>query len=88
MLACKKLPISLKQIEDVVNSIEVSVYDRQQKEINSKDIGDLVMEALRGLNHVAYVRFASYYREFRDVNDFIEVAREVKPPSRQRHKRR
>lgn len=79
ILACKKLPIPMQLIEDIVTRIEFELYEKFDKEIKSTYIGDLVMQELKDLNHVAYVRFASYYREFKDVNAFLEVAKEIRP---------
>ena len=70
--ACWKRPISDEQIENVVGAIEREVFDRFDVEIDSGDLGELVMKQLRHLDQVAYVRFASVYREFKDVRDFVE----------------
>jgi len=69
--ACEKRPISMETIEDMVNRIEQYCQDSQLKEIPSSVIGEKVMTELHELDGVAYVRFASVYREFRDVNEFI-----------------
>lgn len=69
--ACEKRPISMETIEDMVNRIEQYCQDSQLKEIPSSVIGEKVMIELHELDGVAYVRFASVYREFRDVNEFI-----------------
>jgi len=69
--ACEKRPISMETIEDMVNRIEQYCQDSQLKEIPSSIIGEKVMTELHELDGVAYVRFASVYREFRDVNEFI-----------------
>lgn len=74
--ACWKRPISDEQIESVVGAIEGQVYDRFVDEIDSRSLGELVMEQLSQLDQVAYVRFASVYREFKDVRDFVD---ELKP---------
>ena len=70
--ACWKRPISDEQIEAVVSSIERQIYDDYESEIETTQIGELVMAELRKLDHVAFVRFASVYREFKDVRDFVE----------------
>ncbi len=70
--ACWKRPISNEQIEAVVSSIERQIYDDYESEIETTQIGELVMAELRKLDHVAFVRFASVYREFKDVRDFVE----------------
>jgi transcriptional repressor NrdR len=69
--ACWKRPISEEQIEAVVNSIERAIYDEYDSEIETSRIGEMVMAELRKLDHVAFVRFASVYREFQDVRDFV-----------------
>ncbi|MBM4045626.1 MAG: transcriptional repressor NrdR [Planctomycetes bacterium] len=74
--ACEKRPISTEQLDRVVDDIEVEIYRKYDREVPSKDIGQLVMERLRALDKVAYVRFASVYREFKDVNEFVA---ELKP---------
>lgn len=70
--ACEKRPVSLKQIEDLTNEIESKFYNSFAREIPSEKIGELVMEKLKSLDEVAYVRFASVYRQFKDVNTFIK----------------
>ncbi len=74
--ACWKRPISAKQIAGVVAEIEQFVYDREEDEIDSRTLGDLVMTRLQDLDQVAFVRFASVYREYQDVRDFVM---ELKP---------
>ncbi len=69
--ACEKRPISLNQIEEIVNKIEKGVNNTMEKEISSTFIGELIMDELQDLDKVAYVRFASVYRQFTDVNTFI-----------------
>jgi transcriptional repressor NrdR len=76
LTSCKKRPVSLQTIEDIVNRIEIELYENYDREVKSTKIGDLVMRELKGADHVAYVRFASVYREFKDVNEFM---RELKP---------
>ena len=68
--ACHKRPVSAADIEKVVNSIEQVAYNNLQEEITTRQIGEMVMEALRKLDEVAYVRFASVYRQFRDIQSF------------------
>ena len=70
--ACEKRPVSLKQIEEVVDEIEKELYNSLDKEIDSKKIGELVMKRLKKLDDVAYVRFASVYRQFKDLNTFMD----------------
>jgi transcriptional repressor NrdR len=74
--ACNKRPVSLQTIEDIVNRIEIELYEKFDREVKSTRIGDLVMRELKALDHVAYVRFASVYRDFKDVGEFM---RELKP---------
>ena len=74
--ACKKRPVSVQTIEDIVNRIEIELYEKYDREVKSTKIGDLVMRELKAIDHVAYVRFASVYREFKDVSEFM---RELKP---------
>ncbi len=71
-IACRKRPVSEDQIEDIATQIEMKINSRLDKEIESGMLGDLVMEQLRKLDQVAYVRFASVYRQFKDVNQFID----------------
>lgn len=69
--ACEKRPISMERIEELVNNIERAIHKKFDKEVHSKNIGELVMEKLVGLDEIAYVRFASVYRQFKDVNQFM-----------------
>jgi len=70
-LSCYKTKVSADQIESLVDEVETQISNLADKEINSKEIGSLVMERLRQLNEVAYVRFASVYRQFKDKSDFV-----------------
>ena len=70
--ACWKRPISDEQIEAVVSAIEAEVYANFDNEVESRSVGELAMQHLRQLDQVAYVRFASVYRDFEDVRDFVE----------------
>ena len=70
-LACYKTTISIDQIEALVEQVEAELGNLTEKEISSKKIGERVMESLRYLNEVAYVRFASVYRQFKDKSDFV-----------------
>lgn len=71
MKACEKRPVSIEQIEGVVDEIEHAIRKKFDTEVASKDIGELIMNKLATLDEVAYVRFASVYRQFRDVNQFM-----------------
>ena len=70
--ACEKRPVSVKDIEDMVDSIEKELYNTMEKEIESKKIGEMVMAILKKVDDVAYVRFASVYKQFKDINTFME----------------
>ena len=70
--ACHKRPVSLGQIKKLVDEIEAAIFDREEKEISSAQIGEMVMSGIHRLDPVAYVRFASVYREFKDVETFME----------------
>lgn len=70
--ACEKRPVAIREIDALVASVEKQVYNSLEQEISSKKIGELVMERLKELDQIAYVRFASVYRDFRDVTSFIE----------------
>ncbi|MBQ6999356.1 MAG: transcriptional repressor NrdR [Clostridia bacterium] len=70
--ACEKTPVTVAQIEAVVQDIEAELFNSMDSEISASYIGDLVMDRLKKLNPIAYVRFASVYREFKDVSTFME----------------
>ena len=70
--ACHKRPISINQINELVDAVETEIFNREEREISSKEIGEMVMERLKNLEAVAYVRLASVYREFKDVNTFMD----------------
>lgn len=70
--ACWKRPISEAQIQMMTDQVEQEIYDRNESEIDSQTIGELIMEKLRDIDQVAFVRFASVYREFKDVRDFVD----------------
>ncbi|HEX5037173.1 MAG TPA: transcriptional regulator NrdR [bacterium] len=69
--ACEKRPVSMERIEETVDRIEKEIVEMGEKEVASKEIGERIMRALHDLDHVAYVRFASVYRDFKDVNQFL-----------------
>ncbi len=69
--ACEKRPVSIDKLEDMTFEIERIIHKKFDREIHSKDIGEMIMERLADLDEVAYVRFASVYRQFRDVNQFM-----------------
>jgi transcriptional repressor NrdR len=72
MKSCEKRPITTAQIEEIVHTIEQSEGNKLRREIPSSEIGELVLEQLRGIDEVAYIRFASVYREFGDISSFLE----------------
>lgn len=76
--ACEKRPVSLEKIDSAVREIENKMRAGNKKEIKSAIIGEHVMRALKKLDEVAYIRFASVYREFKDINDFKKQIRELK----------
>ena len=69
--ACEKRPVSLMQLEQIVDNVEQRVFSALESEVSSKTIGELVMEQLRSVDEVAYVRFASVYRQFKDIDTFM-----------------
>ncbi|MBQ3790485.1 MAG: transcriptional repressor NrdR [Lachnospiraceae bacterium] len=75
--ACHKRPVSAAQITKVVDEIETEIFNMEQKEIPSKEIGELVINKVKELDQVAYVRFASVYREFKDVETFMDELKKV-----------
>lgn len=75
--ACHKRPVSAGQISQLVNAVEVDIFNREEKEISSSVIGEIVMNRLQELDPVAYVRFASVYREFKDVNTFMDEIKKI-----------
>ena len=70
--ACEKRPVSLEKLENAVNEIETTLQNSLDREITSVYIGELAMDKLRELDEVAYVRFASVYRQFKDINTFMD----------------
>ena len=75
--ACYKRPVPAEVIRKTVEQIETEIFNREEKEIPSKVIGEIVMHKLKDLDEVAYVRFASVYREFKDVNTFMEELKSI-----------
>ena len=75
--ACEKRPVSISTIEKVVDQMELSLQESGEKEIDSSRIGEAVMSALQSIDEVAYVRFASVYRQFRDINEFMSELKEI-----------
>ena len=75
--ACHKRPISAEQITALVDEVETQIFSKEEKEIASSEIGEIVMDKLKDLEAVAYVRFASVYREFKDVNTFMNELKKM-----------
>ena len=75
--ACHKRPVSANQIDALVDEIETEIFNREEKEIPSSEIGEIVMDKLKDLEAVAYVRFASVYREFKDINTFMDELKKI-----------
>jgi len=70
--ACEKRPISINDLEKMVESIETQLHNSLQREVTTEDIGEMVMAKLKTMDEVAYVRFASVYRQFKDINTFMD----------------
>ncbi|NLJ98838.1 MAG: transcriptional repressor NrdR [Tissierellia bacterium] len=75
--ACEKRPVPLKVIEDIVDQIEKELYNSMDKEVTSQHVGEIIMSKLKDLDEVAYVRFASVYRQFKDINTFMEELKKL-----------
>lgn len=73
--ACEKRPVSVNQLENIVDAVEQSLHESANKEVDASEIGEFVMSELKGLDQVAYVRFASVYRDFKDAHEFVETIR-------------
>ena len=72
MHACEKRPVSIDMMEKLVSEVETTLNNELMQEVESEKIGELVMDKLKEVDEVAYVRFASVYRQFRDINTFME----------------
>ena len=75
--ACYKRPVSADQIQQIINEVEREIFYQEMKEIPSSEIGEMVMQKLKEVDPVAYVRFASVYREFKDVNTFMDELKKI-----------
>ncbi|RKY36788.1 MAG: transcriptional regulator NrdR, partial [Candidatus Omnitrophota bacterium] len=75
--ACQKRPISVERLDELVSDIEKNIQKKFDQEVDSRYIGELVMERLSQIDDVAYVRFASVYRQFKDVNQFLRELRDI-----------
>ncbi len=84
--ACEKRPVSTEALENVVSEIEKVVYDKFDREVDTKFIGELVIRKLEILDKVAYVRFASVYREFKDINEFLNELKPLMTPTKKSRK--
>lgn len=77
LISCQKRPVSAEVIDQIIEKVEKAIQSYEKKEIDSSVIGNLVMQQLKTVDKVAFIRFASVYKEFRDALDFIEEAKEV-----------
>ena len=77
LLACHKRSVSANRIAEIVEEVETEIFNMEEKEISSNVIGELVMDKLKAVDDVAYVRFASVYREFKDVNTFMDELKKM-----------
>ncbi len=75
--ACEKRPISIEKMEDIATQIERAIQKKSDRQVQANRIGELVMDKLKNLDHVAYVRFASVYRQFKDVEQFMEELKDI-----------
>lgn len=75
--ACHKRPVTAAQISQIVDDVETEIFSREEKEIESHVIGELVMEKLKNVDAVAYVRFASVYKDFKDVDTFMDELKKM-----------
>ena len=75
--SCHKRPVPIEKIEECVNEIESAIYNLESREVDSNVIGEIVMDKIKNLDGVAYVRFASVYREFKDVNTFMDELKKI-----------
>ena len=87
MKACEKRPISMEKMEEIVIQVERAIQKKSDREVSSTRIGELVMEKLKVLDDVAYVRFASVYRQFKDVGQFMEELKGILSKEGQRRKK-
>ncbi|MCM8759037.1 MAG: transcriptional regulator NrdR [Candidatus Omnitrophica bacterium] len=86
--ACEKRPVSTEQISSIVDEVEQQLKQRFEKEVNSQDIGNIIVDKLRKIDEVAYVRFASVYRQFKDVSEFQKEVEKIKGESDDRENKR
>lgn len=86
--ACHKRPVTAKEIDQIVTSVEQFAYNSLQQEITTRQIGEMVMEALRKLDEVAYIRFASVYRQFTDISTFMQELKRMMNDGEQQNNQR
>jgi transcriptional repressor NrdR len=84
LLALRKRPVPREAVEDAIGRIEEKLLSSAQREVKSEKLGELVMRELKRLDKVAYIRFASVYRSFEDVDEFAEVVKDLRPARRRR----
>jgi transcriptional repressor NrdR len=84
LLALRKRPVPREAVDEAISRIEEKLLSAAQREVKSEKLGELVMRELKRLDKVAYIRFASVYRSFEDVDEFAEVVKEVRPARRRR----
>lgn len=77
--ACQKRPVTKAQMDDLLSNIEKELYDQQEDEVSSMTIGEMVVERLIDIDEVAYIRFASVYRDFNDVDSFMAELKRIRP---------
>ncbi|MGO1652929.1 transcriptional regulator NrdR [Senegalia sp. (in: firmicutes)] len=77
IIACEKRPVSVEEMEKIVNDIEKNISNSMEKEISTRKIGEMIMEKLKDKDEVAYVRFASVYRQFKDINTFMDELKKL-----------
>ncbi|HLD36034.1 MAG TPA: transcriptional regulator NrdR [Planctomycetota bacterium] len=75
--ACEKRPVPMEKIKEVLSRIERAIYDKFDREVPSQEVGELIMKELKALDQVAYVRFASVYREFKDARQFMKEIKNI-----------
>jgi transcriptional repressor NrdR len=90
--ACEKRSVGVQAVDDVVSDIEAKLHERAEKEVSSRELGELVMARLQRLDQVAYVRFASVYRQFNDVTQFMDevkglIKKEPKEPEKAKRRK-
>ena len=81
--ACEKRPVATARLQEIVEEVETLLQNTPDREVKTSDIGNLIMERLRTLDQIAYVRFASVYRQFGDISEFIEEIRHLLEPKRE-----